>query len=216
MNGLIEKQSLIETVCEGCAGTCWGKKSICRIHDLHIGKIESCPEWDKAIAQQQGLRVNNGQLAFTDIKPALEWVQKTEEAIKGYRSMRNKANRLRKELDRAIVTNNNSDSAGVAQYGDNAGLPKGKGLKLSELLIPEEEYERKARRLKELERSISDIDRAVETIKNPQEKILLESLLDGEQMNITAMIIGVSRTTAYEIRDLVVCQLAWALFGQNE
>ncbi|MDR7318896.1 hypothetical protein [Brevibacillus nitrificans] len=212
---IIDKQSLIEAVCEGCAGTCWGAKSICRIHNLHVGKITECPEWDKAIANQQGFKEKNGQLAFTDIKPALEWIQKTEEAIKGYRSMRNKANRIRKELDRVLVTSGHSNS-GVAQYGDAASLPKGKGLKLSQLIIPEDEYERKVRRLKELESNIKDIDKAASTINNPQEKILIESLLDGEQMNITATIIGVSRTRAYEIRDVVICKMAWELYGTNE
>lgn len=209
------KDYLRETVCEKCPATCWGQKSICRIHEQHITQVESCPEWDKHIVEQQGLKEDDGQLAFEGMEPAMEWVQKTEELIGEYRHMITRVAWLRQELHRAIEGNALPASSLVAQYGVEATLPKGQGLKLTSLNIPEEVYERKVKRLQELQNKIESVDMAANTITDPQEKSVLEWLLDGEKMTLIATAIGVSRQRLYEIKRNIVIKLAWAMFGKN-
>lgn len=209
----LEKSTLIEKVCEKCPATCWGKKSTCNVHNLHVGRIDACPEWDKFTVSQQGLQDHDGQLAFTDMEPAMEWVQKAEEAITEYRFMLTRASWIRRELDRAISDSGAPGSSLVAQYGEEAGMPKAQGKKLTSLTIPEELYERKLKRLRELQ---AKIDAAVKTITEPQEKAALECLLDGEKIKTVAVMVGVSRQWLYEIKRSIVIKLAWALFGNEE
>ncbi|UED72140.1 LuxR C-terminal-related transcriptional regulator [Brevibacillus sp. HD3.3A] len=208
----MSKDLLIEKVCEKCPATCWGKKAHCQVHDLHVGKIDSCPEWDKYALEQQGLIEQNGQLAFTTIEPAMEWVQKAEEVIKGYRYMLNRAAWLKDELNRAI-SDSPPGSRLVAQYGIEATLPKAQGTKPTSLNIPEELYERKVKRLTDLEIKIKEAEHAAEQIVDPQEKAVLECLMDGERMNMIALIVGVSRQRVHEIRKSIVQKLAWALYS---
>ncbi|WP_258022920.1 hypothetical protein [Brevibacillus formosus] len=92
-------------VCEKCPATQWGKKSICSVYNLHVGKIETCPEWDNYIIENQGLLDRNGQLAYINLEPALEVMQKVEEEIKDYHWMVKEVERLRKEIDKAISSN---------------------------------------------------------------------------------------------------------------
>ncbi|GED17652.1 hypothetical protein [Aneurinibacillus migulanus] len=60
----------IESVCSKCPGIYWGKSAKCRIHDMHIGKISSCQQWDDKEAEQW--IDNDGQLALTNFEPVLE------------------------------------------------------------------------------------------------------------------------------------------------
>ncbi|TPG89965.1 hypothetical protein EEL32_04715 [Brevibacillus laterosporus] len=203
---------LIENVCEKCPATCWGNKSICRTFDRHVGIIESCPEWDKYMIEKQGLQEHDGQLAIINMEPAMEWLQKAEEWIKGYRYLVNKAAWLRTELERSISSTPSISSRLVASYGDDAGMPSGKGLKISTLNIPEAVYNKKIRRLEELEKKIKQIDEAALIIRDIQEKAVLECMLDGEKMNVTAFMVGVSRQRLYEIRKNIIIKIAQALF----
>ncbi|MGG0793652.1 hypothetical protein ABE137_06555 [Brevibacillus laterosporus] len=212
MSTILNKESLIEIVCGKCPATCWGEKSICRTHDRHVGMIEKCPEWDKYLLEQQGLQEHDGQLAITNMEPAMEWLQKAEELIKGYRYLVNKAAWLRTELERSISSTPSLSNRLVASYGDDAGMPSGKGLKISTLNIPEAVYNKKIRRLEELEKKIKQIDEAALTIQDVQEKAVLECMLDGEKMNLTAFMVGVSRQRLYEIRKNIIIKIAQALF----
>ncbi|MED0680342.1 hypothetical protein P4T20_13745, partial [Aneurinibacillus thermoaerophilus] len=87
-------QHFLENVCAKCPGSQWGKTSMCRIHDMHIGKVQSCPQWDEYQAAQ--LKEHDGQLAFLDLEPALEAVQRVEQDLRDYRWMAEKIQTLQK------------------------------------------------------------------------------------------------------------------------
>ncbi|WP_161808210.1 hypothetical protein [Aneurinibacillus migulanus] len=36
----MNKHVFLEEVCAKCPGSQWGKSAMCRIHDMHIGKVQ--------------------------------------------------------------------------------------------------------------------------------------------------------------------------------
>lgn len=203
---------LIEKVCETCPGTQWGKRSICSIHNLHIGKIETCPEWDKHLIENQGLLERKGQLAFINLEPALEIVQKVEEEIKDYYWMVKEVERLRTEIDKAFATIPAIQQKLVATYGDAAGMPSGKGLRLSTLTIPEERYEKQIERLKNMENKVRQINDFATSLGDGKYRTVLECMMDGMQMNRIARHVGVSRQRLNEIKRDIVNRLAQEMY----
>jgi hypothetical protein len=126
----MNNQYLLEKVCTKCPGSQWGKTSMCRIHDMHIGKVQSCPQWEEYQAAQ--LKDHDGQLAFLDLEPALEAVQRVEQDLRDYRWMAERIQSLQswdeheKEYPREVWEN--VIYAGTAQYGIEASLPKAQGV----------------------------------------------------------------------------------------
>jgi hypothetical protein len=208
-NSTMSKSELFESVCINCPGSLWGEKSICRIHNKSIGEVTSCEEWTK---NSPLLKINNGQVAYVDLEPALEIVQKTEEDLRSYHWMIKEIDRLDNQIRRAIQINGHGDSRLVAQYGVEATLPKGKGLKLSTMSICEEKYNRQVKRLENLEEKAMKINQALEAIEDDKERTVLECILDGERMNIIAKHVGVSRTRLNEIKRKIVIQAAKVLY----
>jgi hypothetical protein len=202
------KSEIFESVCINCPGSLWGEKSICRIHNKSIGEVTSCEEWTK---NSPSLKINNGQVLFSDLEPALEIVQKTEEDLRSYHWMIKEIDRLKKEIQRAIQINVHGSSL-VAQYGVEATLPRGKGLKLSTMSISEEKYERQLKRVAALEDKVRKINQAILQIEDEKERTVAECILDGERMNIIARHIGISRTRLNEIKRLIVKKMAWVLY----
>jgi hypothetical protein len=205
----VSKDMLIEKVCANCPATCWGQKSSCRVHDLHVGQVESCPEWDKFMVSQQGLREHDGQLAFTDLEPALEILQRTEEDLKDYRFILVEISRIKSYLEDA-------GEGTVGQYGIEAGQPRGKGATGDKTHAEVVRRERKWKRLAKLEENVERIHRAAETITDEKERCVLEALLDGVRNNVIAKQLGVSRQRYYEIKRAVIIKMAWALYGEQE
>lgn len=202
-------ESMRFDICEKCPGTKWGKKSTCSIHQLHIGKIQHCEGWDRH--QVSDVKDHDGQLAFFDLEPAMEFVEKTWEDLTSFHWMVNEIDRLKKYLDQVL-----DDGAGigsmVAQYGIEATLPKGQGLKLSTLSITEERYEKQIQRLKRLEAKVKMIEEAAEKITDLKERAVIECILDGEKMNFIARHVGISRQRLNEIRRSLIKKVAWELY----
>ncbi|MBT2735152.1 hypothetical protein J7E66_10430 [Bacillus sp. ISL-7] len=208
----MQNSEFFESVCINCPGSLWGEKSICRIHGKSIGEITSCEEWTK---HTPNLSIKNGQVAFSDLEPALEIVQKTEEDLRSYHWMIKEIDRLQKELDKAIKYIG-FNSPLVAQYGDEAGMPRAQGTKPSTTLtISEEKYERQFKRLQGLEMKLRKINQAVEQITDEKEKTVMECILDGERMNIIARHVGVSRTRLNEIKRTIVIHAAKVLYPEE-
>ncbi|MED4583861.1 hypothetical protein P9578_13835 [Brevibacillus choshinensis] len=206
----ISKDELREQVCEGCPATGWGKKTHCQVHDTHVGKIESCPEWDKFLEVQQSQGHPNGRMAvsFTEVEPALELVQRTEEEIRDYNYMQLELIRIQRFL-------RDLGEGMVGQYGLEAGLPKALGGHGDKTHAEVARRERKWKRLQNLQDKIMRIDEAVETIPDEQERLILEALLDGDKNNQIAKEIGVSRQRYYEIKRSAVMKMAWAMYGKQ-
>ncbi|HBZ80930.1 MULTISPECIES: hypothetical protein [Brevibacillus] len=209
------KDKLIERVCEKCPATQWGRKSICSVHNLHVGKIETCPEWDKHLVDNQGLLDRDGQLAFLNLEPALEIVQKVEEEIKAFNWMVRETDRLRKQIDNAIISNPAIQQRLTASYGDEAGMPSGKGLRLSTMTIPEERYEKQIERLKNLEDKLRQMNDFAISLGNSKHRTVLECMMDGMRMNSIAIHVGVSRQRLNEIKREIVNRLAVAMYGDE-
>jgi hypothetical protein len=205
------KSELFESVCINCPGSLWGEKSICRIHNKSIGEVTSCEEWTKSSPL---LKINDGQVLFSDLEPALEIVQKTEEDLRSYHWMINEIDRLNNQIHKAIQINS-PESSLVARYGDEATLPRGKGLKLSTMSISEEKYERQIKRVASLEEKVRKINEAIESLVDEKERTVMECILDGERMNIIAKHVGVSRTRLNEIKRTIVIHAAKYLYPEE-
>ncbi|TKI55109.1 hypothetical protein E8L90_06350 [Brevibacillus antibioticus] len=206
---------LIERVCEKCPATQWGKKSICSVHNLHVGKIETCPDWDNYIIENQALMDRSGQLAFINLEPALEVVTKVEEEIKGFNWMVKEVERLRKEIDKAIISNPAIQQKLVATYGDAAGMPSGKGLRLSTLTISEERYEKQIQRMKNLENKVRKINEFALNLEDDKYRTVLECMMDGMRMNSIARHVDVSRQRLNEIKRDIVKRMARELYSDE-
>lgn len=208
----MQNHEFFESVCINCPGSLWGEKSICRIHNKSIGEISSCEEWTK---HTPNLSIKNGQVAFSDLEPALEIVQKTEEDLRSYHWMIKEIERLKKELDK-VIKYIGPESRLVAQWGIEATLPKAQGTKPSTTLsISEEKYERQFNRWKALEEKLRKINAVLDGIEDEREKTVLECILDGERMNIIARHVGVSRTRLNEIKRGIVIRAAKVLYPEE-
>lgn len=205
----VSKDTLLEKVCAGCAGTCWGEKSICRVHSIPIGNVQQCQEWDKYMIGEQGLRDHNGQLAFTDLEPAMEWIQRTEEEIRDYAFSIREIKRIKQYLQDA-------GEGTVAAYGIEAGQPKGKGSTSDKTHRETVKRDRYWKRLKSLEDSVNRVERAMDTITDDKERSVLECMIDGVRMNMIARHVGVSRSYLNEIKRDMIRKMAWAMYGEDQ
>lgn len=212
---MISKDMLMEAVCEKCPATCWGKKSHCQVHDKHVGKIDACPEWDKYMREQETdvrkkpITVRSEGLSqMVEQEPAVDFLQKTEEEIRDYNYMQIEIVRIQRFLREA-------GEGMVAQYGLDAGMPKGKGFTGDKTQAEVARRERKWKRLQNLQDKIERINNAVEQIPGEQERLIVEALLDGDKNNLIAKEIGVSRQRYYEIKRSAVMKMAWAMYGKQ-
>lgn len=201
---------LREQVCEGCPATGWGKKAHCQVHDKHVGKVDSCPEWDKFLEGQQlqGKKQRLRSAAFSEWEPAAELVQRTEEEIRDYSYMQLEVVRIQRFLREA-------GEGMVGQYGLEASLPKGMGVYGDKTHAEVVRRERKWKRLQNLQEKIARIDEAVESIPDEQERLILEALLDGDKNSQIAKEIGISRQRYYEIKRSAVSKMARAMYGRE-
>ncbi|ATF15667.1 hypothetical protein HP398_23925 [Brevibacillus sp. HB1.4B] len=212
---MISKDVFMEAVCEVCPATCWGKKSHCQVHDKHVGKIDSCPEWDKYMRDQEAKGQKKtvsarkeGVVRLSEQAPIVDFLQKAEEEIRDYNYMQIEIVRIQRFLREA-------GEGMVAQYGLDAGMPKGKGSNGDKTHAEVARRERKWKRLQNLQDKIERINQAVETIPGEQERLIVEALLDGDKNNLIAKEIGVSRQRYYEIKRSAVMKMAWAMYGDQ-
>ncbi|UED75811.1 hypothetical protein [Brevibacillus sp. DP1.3A] len=212
---MISKNIFMEAVCEVCPATCWGKKSHCQVHDKHVGKIDSCPEWDKymrdqkAKGQQKTVSARKeGFVRLGEQAPIVDFLQKAEEEIRDYNYMQIEIIRIQRFLREA-------GEGMVSQYGLDSGMPKGKGTTGDRTHAEVARRERKWKRLQNLQDKIERINQAVETIPGEQERLVVEALLDGDKNNLIAKEIGVSRQRYYEIKRSAVMKMAWAMYGDQ-
>ncbi|CAI8919089.1 Sigma-70 family RNA polymerase sigma factor [Brevibacillus sp. IT-7CA2] len=212
---MISKDIFMEAVCEVCPATCWGKKSHCQVHDKHVGKIDSCPEWDKymrdqkAKGQQKTVSARKeGFVRLSEQAPIVDFLQKAEEEIRDYNYMQIEIIRIQRFLREA-------GEGMVSQYGLDAVMPKGKGTTGDRTHAEVARRERKWKRLQGLQDKIERINKAVETIPGEQERLVVEALLDGDKNNLIAKEIGVSRQRYYEIKRSAVMKMAWAMYGDQ-
>ncbi|WP_134682615.1 hypothetical protein [Brevibacillus migulae] len=204
----MDREHLIEKVCENCPATNFGKSATCSFHQMHVGHVESCPSWDKYLVDNQGLKEHGNQLAFTDLEPALEILQRTEEEIRDYNYMQIEIIRIERYM-------RDAGEGMVAQYGIEAVQPKAKGVTGDKTHAEVARRERKWKRLQNLQETIERIHAAAETITDEQERLVLEALLDGEKNNMIAKEIGGSRQRYYEIKRNVIVKMAWAMYGEQ-
>ncbi|WP_238933346.1 hypothetical protein [Brevibacillus choshinensis] len=204
-----KRDILIEEVCSHCPATSWGKKSVCRVHDLHVGKVETCPEWEKYCDNNRELEESDQSSAgFTDLEPAFEILQRTEEDIKDYRYMMVEIKRIQNYM-------NEIGSGTVSLYGAEFGQPRGKGIVSNRTHAEVAQRERKWKRLANLQASVDRIHRAADSITDKKERVVIEALLDGERNVVIAKQIGVSRQKYYNIKRTVIMKMALFMYGDE-
>lgn len=206
---VMDKQNLIQNVCEKCPASSFGQKTKCSLHNIHVGKIESCRQWDNYMAEHQGLRNHDGQLALTDLEPAMEWLQRTEEEIRDYSFMKREIKRLQGYLLDA-------GEGTVGSYGIDMVMPKGKGTTGDKTLSEVSRRERQWKRLQRLQDTVLRIESAMAALTDEKQIAVLECIIDGVRMNLIARHVGVSRQTFYEIKYRLIIKMAWEMYGKEE
>lgn len=203
------RQNLIEIskleICDNCPGTCWGQKSICRTHDMHISQVERCREWEKWEENK------------VQVKMAIDLLTEVEEELKSYHWRIKEISRLERYLDK-IISSSPSVSKLVSQYGIEAVLPKGKGRKLSSISISEKLFERQVERLKYHQEKVDRIDRAIEAVQvqlDDKQRTILDCLLAGEKIVDIAEHVGMSRVWVHESKRAIIKKLSYALYSSN-
>ncbi|UFJ42029.1 LuxR C-terminal-related transcriptional regulator [Brevibacillus humidisoli] len=207
----MEKQHLIESVCANCPGTQWGSRSICSVFGKSVGYIEECEEWKRYPVKRASARAKDVSVSVTDqLRPALEWVQRTEEELRDYRFMVREIGRIEEYLG-------NVGQGLVSAYGIDGCQPKGKGLTANKTQNEVVHRERKWKRLMKLKETVDRIEQAAEEIADERERTVLDGLMDGEKNNYIARQLGVSRQRYYEIKRSLIGKMAWSMYGeQNE
>lgn len=208
-----DNQYFRETICINCPGTKWGEKSMCQVHTLHIGNIESCPEWNQQESPE--FKNHDGQLAWLDLKPAMELVQNVDEDLKNYHWITSEIIRLENSiLKKEQLQGSFGGGSLTAQYGLEATLPKAQGTRiLTEFEV--NEIEKMVKRKQKLESRVYRIEKASIKIKDEKERTLLDCILDGMRMKDIAIHFSLSRTRLNEIKISLVNTLAWAIY-ENE
>jgi hypothetical protein len=201
-----DKLYLREHVCANCPGSQWGKTTKCSIHNIHIGKVDSCPQWEQL--ESPKIKDHDGQLAIFDLEPAMEIVQKVEEDLKDYHWMVREIKRLYEAL-------NDAGEKLVAQYGIESAMPKAKGGNSNPVEREASRRSREWQRLEKLQKKVMSIDAAVIKIEDDKERTVLECMLDGERMNMISKHVGVSRQRLNEIKRDLVKRLAWELYPEE-
>lgn len=199
-----------EKICATCPGTVWGQKSICRVHAMSIGQVESCPEWSKKEDGAPG-DPPQGQTLLLDLEPAMESVQKVEDELRNYPWMVGEIHRLETYLNETIYVDSGSDRV-TALYGLEASMPKAQGKKIGELSISEKQYNRTIKRINELKKRVDLIDQAAEKVRGEMQRTALDCFLAGERMNDIAFHLHISRQRLNEIRHSIVRQMTFELY----
>lgn len=210
-NTLMSSDYLREMVCEHCPATGWGKKARCQVHDKHVGMIDNCPEWDKFKSDHEGKVMENAAKynVSAGLQPALDLISRTEDDIRDYPYMQIEVVRIQSYLREA-------GEGMVAQYGVDSAMPKAQGRNADKTHAEVVRRERKWNRLQNLQKKIARIDRAVESITDEQERLIVEALLDGDKNNVIAKVLGVSRQRYYEIKRSAVMKMAMAMQDEQE
>jgi len=201
-----------ESVCVRCPGTMWGEKSICRVHNASIGRIEQCPEWETAAA---GERTADTEMDKRSDAPSVD--EETELKVYGelrdYSWSMREIRRLEESLAKMAGETGWIDPALVARYGIEAALPKAKGRKVGEPTPADRQLERTVQRLTVLKARTTALAAAAERLEDERERTLVDCLMAGERMNDISRHIGVSRQRLNEIRHSAVRKLAAMLYG---
>lgn len=209
---VLSSEQCRDLVCSSCPGTVWGKKSICRVHNLSIGQIDSCPEW--LTHSLKASVVNKAAVEEQDLEPIMQYVQKVDTELRDFSWTVREIQRLEDVLAKAAVEIGPLNIRLVAQYGIEAALPKGKGAKVGELTLSEMQYERTAKRLVELKQRVEDFTQASDKFMDERERTVLDCLMTGDRMNDIAKHIGVSRQRLHEIRQTIIRKLTLDIYKQ--
>jgi DNA-binding NarL/FixJ family response regulator len=201
-----DKLYLREHVCANCPGSQWGKTTKCSIHNIHIGKVDSCPQWEQL--ESPKIKDHDGQLAYLSIEPAIEAVQKVQEDLRNYRWMVKRIENMRKELESA-------GNGLVSQYGLESSMPKAKG-NISDPV--HKEVQRRARdfqRLENLERKVANLEKYVAGLSDERDKEILACILDGWKYKDIAFHVGVSRETLDGLKKNLIKDMAWIFYEKE-
>ena len=205
--GTIEQMR--ELVCEKCPATNWGKKAICRIHEIHIGKVESCPEWEKQTVENRQIKEASAPFIYGDVEPAMEWLQRTIEAIDDYQWHLNEISKLKEYLAEA-------GEGMTGAYGIGASLPKTKGLPSDKTQREAMKRETFRKRLIKLEESVKKVELALQSITNEKHRVILECMLDRIPKKEIYRHIGVSKSYFHVLQKQLIRQMAWLMYGEDQ
>lgn len=200
----LNNEALIEKVCSICPATFWGEKNICRVNNIHVGEVNNCPEWEKHTVSKK-CESKNHTLSIPEEEPDEEIIQRMEETIKDYQYMILEIARLQSSLNKA-------GNIKVGQYIVDNSPVLGKGRISDPTSTEVARRERKWKRLENLQATVQRIHRAVDTINDEKERIVIDALLDGEKNSKVANQLRMSRQTFYDIKRAVISKMAAVIY----
>ncbi len=136
--------------------------------------------------------------------------------ITDYRWMKREVSRL-EELLGGTSRYSSAKSEGVAQYGDEAGMPKGSGL-ISKAELDNLDYrEQKILiRIKKYKNTIEFVEVGEEYIEEPVQQVIYSCMMEGMSYRTISKHIGMSKDKIRQLRDELITQLSQnSHFRQN-
>lgn len=134
-----------------------------------------------------------------------ELFEEIDELIRSYSWMKKEVKRLQEIIYGYTVSMKNW---GVAQYGDEAGLPKGSsGKSLAELKEMDLKEERQYKRLKQYESQVYAIEKAGDLLKAEKDKVIFDCLLDGMSYRTIGQQLGINKDQVKTTRRHIIIQL---------
>ncbi|KON95212.1 LuxR C-terminal-related transcriptional regulator [Aneurinibacillus migulanus] len=156
------------------------------------------------------------QLAWCELEPALEAIQRVEQDLRDYHWMAKEIQDIQhwdkhqkqypREVWESLV------GAGTAQYGIEASLPKAKGVNSDATYREAQKLLRKWERMKRYERKVKKLEASVATLQDERERAVAEGILDGLKMYEIAQQLDVTRQTVDRIRRSMIRNLAWDMY----
>ena len=131
--------------------------------------------------------------------------EEIDELIRSYSWMKNEVYRLQGIIYGSPVS---MKYWGVAQYGDEAALPKGSsGKSQAELKEMDLKEERQYKRLKQYEIQVYAIEMAGDLLETEKDKVIFDCLLDGMSYRTIGQQLGINKDQVKTIRRSIIIQL---------
>lgn len=137
---------------------------------------------------------------MVDIQDILEEVEQT---IKDYKFLVKRARNLEFMIYGESVTSTGK-SYGVAQYGDEAAMPRGSGTNLHALDLEEEKLKRMKTRLELLNLKVEAVEEDVDTLPTEKHKTIMELIMQGFSYHGIAKGLGIPKTSFYRMKEEII------------
>lgn len=133
-------------------------------------------------------------------------IEEIDNLIRNYQQMRKQVEYLQRQL---YGYSPPMRSWGVAQYGDEAAMPKGSpGKSQAELKSMDIREQRLYERLNRYEKNVYALEMAGDLLEDEMQKVVYDCLLDHMSYRSIAYHVGITRTQAKEAKKAILTTLS--------